>query len=150
MNLFVIFLSDNHFLSLVDVNTALCRLLTQFHTAKCIPCVVCCGIAYGWSSRDACWCPGGGNILAGVFAITLCSGNLIILGAVAGIQVYGLLLACSISLIEDDVYDSILAFDREVQIVPLLSVQRLGCCDSSTWPFFCELSACIPCVEIHG
>ena len=109
MNLFVIFLSDNHFLSLVDVNTALCRLLTQFHTAKCIPCIVCCGIAYGWSSCDACWwCPGGGNILAGVFAIiTLCSGNLIILGAVAGIQVYGLLLA--FPLIEDDVYDSILA-----------------------------------------
>ena len=118
----------------MDINTALCRLLTHFHTAKCIPCIVCCSIAYGWGSRDACWCPDGGNILAGVFAITLCSGNLIILGAVVGIQVYGLLLACSISLIEDDVYDSILAFDFEVHIVPLLSVQRFGCCNSSTWP----------------
>ena len=62
MNLFVVFLSDNHFLSLMDVNTALSRLLTQFHTAKCIPCIVCCGIVYGWSSCDACWSPDGGNI----------------------------------------------------------------------------------------
>ena len=64
----------------MDIDARLVRLLHHLHAAQRIPCIVCsCGIVYGWGSRDACWCPDGGNILAGVFALTLCSGNLIIL-----------------------------------------------------------------------